>query len=551
MITAKKDQERDVAFMGLKTVIIEASPANASAMTAACIAPLLQGLRSDTADVASNCLDALVELIARHGAVLPSTDVVIEALLPELDHSRGGIRKRSIQCLALLAVSLPQEKLNALYNELLGRLESAHQSEKSRRQTVVHALGAMNRKVGYKIGGQQLSTAIPLVLDQLNKTEEGDDELMELCLAALEACVERSPGNVRPFLGDVTEACLRYMKYDPNYDDMDGGGEDMADDDNSGVDEEEEEEDEPYSDDDDDTSWKVRRAAAKLAGAVVGQYTDMLMEVYRTLGPALVARFNEREEAVRPDVYQAYTDLVAAIGALARRGDGAPVEALSTDVPAVLRVLSRQLRNRSPKTRASALKALQQLVRAVPAPVVAHVGTAIISGVKAALEDDSSSGALLKIEALHFINAALSSCCPRSLQMCLAPSLGPSIFAAASERYYAVATEGLRACERMIRVLRPDPLEDVPPELAVLVQPLFDVAKEKLMAQDQSQEVKDAAISCVAAAIAALSDVLDGGEGGGGASQVCCSPRCQSLLTRIFVLKWDLPDAMGILGMVF
>lgn len=50
------------------------------------------------------------------------------------------------------------------------------------------------------------------------------------------------------------------------------------------------EEDEEYSDDD-DMSWKVRRAAAKCLDAVIGTRHEMLMEFYRNVSPALIARF--------------------------------------------------------------------------------------------------------------------------------------------------------------------------------------------------------------------------------------------------------------------
>ena len=45
-----------------------------------------------------------------------------------------------------------------------------------------------------------------------------------------------------------------------------------------------------YSDDD-DMSWKVRRSAAKCLEAVIATRHELLCEFYRTLSPALIARF--------------------------------------------------------------------------------------------------------------------------------------------------------------------------------------------------------------------------------------------------------------------
>lgn len=48
--------------------------------------------------------------------------------------------------------------------------------------------------------------------------------------------------------------------------------------------------DDEYSDDD-DMSWKVRRAAAKCLTAIVGSRHELLSDLYKTIAPALIARF--------------------------------------------------------------------------------------------------------------------------------------------------------------------------------------------------------------------------------------------------------------------
>lgn len=64
-----------------------------------------------------------------------------------------------------------------------------------------------------------------------------------------------------------------------------------------------------YSDDD-DMSWKVRRAAAKCMAALIGSRPDLLPDFHRTLAPALIHRFKEREENVKADVFGAYVVLL-------------------------------------------------------------------------------------------------------------------------------------------------------------------------------------------------------------------------------------------------
>lgn len=69
------------------------------------------------------------------------------------------------------------------------------------------------------------------------------------------------------------------------------------------------ESDDEYSDDD-DMSWKVRRSAVKCLEALISTRLDLLLSFYSTICPALLARFKEREENVRADVFAAFSTLL-------------------------------------------------------------------------------------------------------------------------------------------------------------------------------------------------------------------------------------------------
>ncbi len=57
-------------------------------------------------------------------------------------------------------------------------------------------------------------------------------------------------------------------------------------------------------------SWKVRRSAAKCLEAVISTRHELLSEFYSTVSPALIARFKEREENVKADIFHAYVALL-------------------------------------------------------------------------------------------------------------------------------------------------------------------------------------------------------------------------------------------------
>lgn len=161
-------------------------------------------------------------------------------------------------------------------------------------------------------------------LDEVNEGH-GDsglefDEVREAALVALEAFLASCPTQMRPFTDDSLAACLRYLKFDPNY---------AQDEDEDMEDEEEEDEDDAFDgddefeqdadfDNDDDASWKVRRCAAKALHTVISTRSsgDLLDTgvLYGLAAPALIKRFSEREENVRIEVLSALSLLVRKTG---------------------------------------------------------------------------------------------------------------------------------------------------------------------------------------------------------------------------------------------
>lgn len=57
-------------------------------------------------------------------------------------------------------------------------------------------------------------------------------------------------------------------------------------------------------------SWKVRRSSIKCLEALISTRRDLLLSFYSSVCPALLARFREREENVRADVFTAFSALL-------------------------------------------------------------------------------------------------------------------------------------------------------------------------------------------------------------------------------------------------
>lgn len=520
----KKEEQRDVAAIGLKTVVTQLSPDRSEFLVKHATPLLITGLSSTHQDVVASTMDILGELTLRFGSQLTDADSIKSALLPELDQSRAGIRKKAIQCLAALAKSLSESSMSSLVSLTCGKLENGSLKPEAAR-TYVQLLGALCRETGH-VFGVFVPTTLPCLMCTLDGAEETDDELREYCLHVLDCLVSRCDDKeTKPFLLDpILHCALRYLTYDPNYADMEE--DDEIDEDSNDDDEEmeadreeegsEEVSEEAYSDDE-DTSWKVRRSAARLLTSIISHCHDQLSEVYPRAARVLTSRFKEREETVKTEICAAYIELLKQVSSSKRRVDVDIVARMRKDTAHTVKALSKQLRERGAKTRAAACSVLLELAKAVPQETGRQLPK-VIPGIAAALHDKSASSTSLEIPALLFLRHAFSGQTDGLHCAACIPSIAPAIFQAAGDRYYKVSAEAIRVTKQLVKVMRPDPLQPVnDPKLLDIVQPLSECVIIRLRAQDQDHEVKEAAIACIAEVVARLGDML----GSGNSQQVC------------------------------
>lgn len=100
----------------------------------------------------------------------------------------------------------------------------------------------------------------------------------------------RCPTEITPYLSQTVQVGLKYISYDPNYAGGDDDDEEMADAD----DEDDEDGDLDEYSDDEDTSYKIRRSATKLLGAIINTRPELLVSVYKDVSPVLISRFGDR-----------------------------------------------------------------------------------------------------------------------------------------------------------------------------------------------------------------------------------------------------------------
>ncbi|KAK4702038.1 hypothetical protein P7C70_g4189, partial [Phenoliferia sp. Uapishka_3] len=299
--TASKDEGvRDIASLGLETVVSEITPGTPLASIAcAKLAPKVIAQVESTSsspELLIDALELLTDIVSRFESTVRTMTAlqnsVLKAVTPLLDSLRHIIRKRAVTTLATLAACSDAALFNTLISSTI--LKSLKGKDIDKLKTSVSLVGALARSAPTKMG-KKAAELVPLILSAASKD---DDELKEGALQTLEALVLKCPTELALTMLEIIQIGTSLVKYDPNY----AGGDDDDDVEMNGLSDGDDDDDDEFGDeysDDDDTSWTVRRGATKLLSARIVTRADLLNTFYRIVSPALIARFGEREETVR------------------------------------------------------------------------------------------------------------------------------------------------------------------------------------------------------------------------------------------------------------
>uniref|UniRef100_A0A8D0D176 TATA-binding protein interacting (TIP20) domain-containing protein n=1 Tax=Sander lucioperca TaxID=283035 RepID=A0A8D0D176_SANLU len=492
-----KELLRDISSMGLKTVIAELplSSSGLSLTVSVCkkITSQLIGAMGKQEDVSVQleALDILSDMLGRlSGALVSFHSSLLSSLLPQLTSPRMAVRKRSILALGHLVPCCSPALFSQLTEHLLTELAKGPPTSVTR--TYIQCLATISRQGGHRVG-EHLEKLIPMVV---KFTGVEDDELREYCFQAFEAFIRRCP----PHVATVTQLCLKFMTFDPNYnyDDEEQQEEDSMDVE-EGLDEESDDE---YSDDD-DMSWKVRRSSIKCLEALIHTRRDLLLSFYSSICPALLARFKEREENVRADVFAAFSTLLRQTQSLPEC-EGVPV---ALTVPVIVKTLHRQLKEKSIKSRQGCFCLLTELSHTVPGALEQHI-PALIPGIVFSLTDKSTSSNM-RIDALSFFHVLLLSHPPQAFQPHMQVLL-PPVVACVEDTFYKITSEALLVAQQLVRVMRPQGQSATAGRFdpKPFVKEVFSATLKRLKATDIDQEVKERAISCMGHMVCHLGDHL-------------------------------------------
>ncbi|WVZ77753.1 hypothetical protein U9M48_025580 [Paspalum notatum var. saurae] len=499
-----KDQHRDTASIAVKTIVAEVTTTSLAEKILLSLAPkLIEGVNTAKgAEIKCECLDILGDVLHRFGNLITKDhEYMLTALLSQLGSNQASVRKKSISCIASLAPSLSDDLLAKATLQVVQLLKNRNAKSEITR-TNIQMIGSLSRSVGYRFG-PHLAETVPLLISYCTNASENDEELREYSLQALESFMLRCPRDISPYCEGILNLALEYVSYDPNFTDS------MEEDtDDEGQEEDDDDESANEYTDDEDASWKVRRASAKCLSAIIVSRPEMLSKMYLEACPKLIERFREREENVKMDIFNTFIELLRQTGNVTKgQGDideSSPRWLLKQEVPKVVKSINRQLREKSIKTKVGAFSVLKELVVVLPDCLADHFGS-LVPGIEKALNDKSSTSNL-KIEALVFTRLVMASHSPSVFHPYI-QALSAPILSAIGDRYYKVTAEALRVCGELVRVLRPN-LEASSVDFRPYIGPIYNAILGRLANQDQDQEVKECAISCMSLVVSTFGDGL-------------------------------------------
>ncbi|KAH0939664.1 hypothetical protein HID58_007125 [Brassica napus] len=502
-----KDQHRDTASIALRTVVAQVAPSLAPSILVTLTPQMIGGISGEgmSSGIKCECLEIMCDVVQKYGSLMADDhNKLLNALLLQLGCNQATVRKKTVTCIvsnlmgiecqpASLASSLSDDLLAKATVQVVKNLSNKNAKSEITR-TNIQMIGALSRSVGYRFG-THLGNTVPVLIKYCTSASENDEELREYSLQALESFLLRCPRDISPYCDEILNLTLEYISYDPNF--TDNMEEDT--DDETLEDEEDDESANEYTDDE-DASWKVRRAAAKcLAGLIVSR-SEMISKVYQEACPKLIDRFKEREENVKMDVFNTFIDLLRQTGNVTKgqtdTDESSAKWLLKQEVSKIVKSINRQLREKSVKTK------------------------------------DKSSTSNLKIEALVFTKLVLASHAPPVFHPYI-KALSSPVLAAVGERYYKVTAEALRVCGELVRVVRPS-TQGMGFDFKPFVHPIYNAIMSRLTNQDQDQEVKECAITCMGLVISTFGDQL-------GAELPSCLPvlvdRMGNEITRLTAVK--------------
>ncbi|POW22830.1 hypothetical protein PSHT_00764 [Puccinia striiformis] len=515
--SANEDEQlRDLAGLALKTVVAEI-PTNSRLAPTLCnkLTPkLITQLQEMTpsSDVLVTHLDVLSDLLVRFDIYLRSNPNMqshaLKALLPNLTNPRTAVSKRVVTALGSLAGCCNDDIFFALISKTV--MPGLRSSESLRLKNNVALAGVLARASPERLA-TVLTELVPLVV-KVSQVEE--EELRDTSLQTLESLLLKCPSEMSTFIPPIINAATKAIQYDPNYAGVDESDEMDIDENENEEDDEDAEFGDEYSDDD-DMSWKIRRAATKLLSTLIATRFELLQELYQSVSPVLISRFEDREESVKLEVWSTFTLLLKQTKTFSGSEDSSPTEnvlkrkrptmlddqkangplgLLRAQSPAASKSILKCLNCKSIAVRQSGFTLLYELINVLDGGLETQI-LPLLDRIEASLKSAdtgiSGSGTSLKIEVYKFLTLFFRTHHLRSFTPVLSRFVN-ILLSGINDQYHRITSEAFIAACSLIKVLSPlAPSSPIHSDSACALKSIYDVTMSRLTSSTADQEVKE------------------------------------------------------------
>ncbi|KAF2156660.1 cullin binding protein CanA [Myriangium duriaei CBS 260.36] len=519
----------------------------------------------------TNALDVLTEVARCFGSMLQEAEVKalqkITIQVLESDRCSSVMKKKAVAALSMLANYFSDGLLSAFVSYTIEVLRQPTLVP-SQKKLFISIYSAVAKSIPRRFGPYLLTLAPfvlgPLSQEELDRQADVEDEeildsrdpqieeVREAALVALDSFCAFCPQDMSSYSEETLDAALRFLKYDPNYAiDDDDDDMDVEEEDDPDMEIDEDFEEETGFDDEDDVSWKVRRCSAKLLHTLIGSRNLIVDSVaYSKAAPALISRFNEREESVRLEIFATLAGLISKArepyrkhvtpteptaskafpaGRKRRRGSSnagftdvqaqlssangyaspstpppqtGPQQSLANISPEIVQAIAKALKTSTLQTKQACISLLTTLVTAQRGGLsnsLDIVIPALVDVLNTSATSGSGSTATFhsaRIAALELLRAIADLHSSRVLQP-FANKVIPVLAKTAKANYGKVAVEAVDTVEVYVKALTPPRTAASKSPTTSELKQLYEVLIDRVSATDTDTEVRQKAIQAL------------------------------------------------------
>uniref|UniRef100_A0A0N5C0K3 TIP120 domain-containing protein n=1 Tax=Strongyloides papillosus TaxID=174720 RepID=A0A0N5C0K3_STREA len=470
-----EEMSRDAVITALKSSVKEAIKHPVSEDTKLLtvlksILPMLKGYVesekfSHSYNFKVDILDIII-LIIRKIDACSEVNSLLSLFFNLLENGKLSMRKLAIVAIGASCESISQETFDDLVDRIYQLILSTSLPESLR--IYVCSIVAICKQ-NPRLFGDKVETFINLFLKLIE--EQDDDELKESIITAFDVFVSRCVRQMTPFVDDISQLCIKYIKHDPNYH-HDTNGDNME---VESDDELSEESEEDYSDDE-DYSWKVRKASTRCITTICSCNKEGLAENISKFLPILISRIKEREESVRVEIFNSLVnifnnihislspDLVLYLQSDTTKhkiyysidfskldqNEEQIVKQCCERIESLVGNIIRFLRTRHIKTKQACFLLLKTLLVAIPGSLSVYLKDLIVAGTNVLSEKNVDMN--FKVEVLTFITTGMQYSTLDSIALTF-DTLMPFLASVINDGYFKVISEVIMVSSYIIEAL--------------------------------------------------------------------------------------------------